>query len=134
MRVMSESADYAGAEAKASALASALAAVSDAHLYHMSITFKVVVPGIPTPGPSSDANTYSILFYRNGDDVGSISVPSAGNLPIEASGPYAGIRHTRELVELSGLLSTVEAIASGLADRLGRPYPTTFSVGGRVEL
>lgn len=128
------STDYGAIAAKAAALAPLLEAVSSARLVRYELRFELPWQAAAPAAPDSNARSYTLLFYRNNDRVASIKVPSAGRLPYQVSGPYAGVRVTREDLAVSGLLDTVEGLAAGLVDRLGRPYPTTFSVGGRVEL
>lgn len=128
------STDYGAIAAKAAALAPLLEAVSSARLVRYELRFELPWQTDVLPTPDSNARSYTLLFYRNDDRVASIKVPSAGRLPYQVSGPYAGVRVTRDDLALSGLLNTVESLASGLVDRVGRPLPATFSVGGRVEL
>lgn len=125
---------FEGAAAYAAALVGAMQAVSTATFTSFDVSPPRVKFDPPPPGPDSDARSYTLLFYRDGTDVASVGVPSAGNLPYQDNGPYAGIRVTRSDLALSGLLGTVEAIASGLVRPDGRAYPTAYSVGGRVEL
>lgn len=134
VRVWKQATDFAGAAAFAAALATALQALSDASFVSYDIFPPRVSFDPPPPGPNSDARTYTILFYREGADVASIGVPSAGKLPHQNDGPYTGIRVLRDDIAVSGLLGSVEAIASWLVRPDGREYPTAFSVGGRVEL
>lgn len=119
---------------RAVAMASAFEAVSDARLVSVTIEHTIPFTGSTPAEPGSDRSTYALLFYRNELRVASIRVPSPGRLLTEVAGPYAGVRYTRDTLQLSGLLVTVEDIASGLVDSLGRPYPSTFSVGSRVQL
>ena len=128
------STDYGAIAAKAAALAPLLEAVSSARLVRYELRFELPWQSAVPAAPDSNARSYTLLFYRNNDRVASIKVPSAGRLPYQTSGPYAGVRVTRADLAMSGMLDVVESLAAGMVDRLGRPSPTTFSVGGRVEL
>ena len=134
LRVYPGAVSEAGAKAYALALAAALQSVSTAVLVGVEIVWPMPVDNPPSPGPQSDVDVYALLFYRNDTRAASIRVPSPGGLPTENAGAYAGIRYTRSNLAVSGLLVTVETIVQGLVDGLGRPYPPTFSVGGRIEL
>lgn len=134
VRLRTPDTTLAGAEAQAFALASALQAVSDAALFKLDLSFKPTFTPGPAASPMSDARSYALLFYRNDDRTTSIQVPSPAGLPTETAGAYAGVRVTRELLELSGLLGQVESLPAGLVDGLGRPLGTAFSIGGIVKL
>lgn len=130
----SGSTEYGAIAAKAAALAPLLEAVSSARLVRYELRFELPRQSAVPAAPDSNVRSYTLLFYRNGERVSSIAVPSAARLPYEADGPYAGVRVTRADLAAAGLLDVVEDMAAGLVDRLGRPYPQTFTVGGRVEL
>lgn len=127
-------ASYAGAEVLAATLAPLLQAVSDAALLGYTISTPNRVPSPPQPGLQSDVKRAALLFYRDGNNCASIYVPSPSLLLAETSGFYAGIRITRERLAVLTLLAQVEALPAGTLDAVGRPYGSTFTVGGITKL
>lgn len=115
-------------------MAGLLQAVSDARITSCELVFPLDYTPSATAGPDSSVSRYALLFYRNDSRTTSIRLPSPQGLPTEVAGAYAGIRITRELLDLSGLLGAVESLPEGLVDSLGRPMGTAFSVGGIVRL
>lgn len=116
------------------ALASLFQAVSSATIVDVAVRWSISLPNPGAPLPGSSATRAALLFYRNGGDCATVRVPSPSVLLAETSGLYAGIRITRERLAVLTLLATVEALPEGAVDPLGRPYGTTFTVGGIVNL
>lgn len=126
--------DKAAVEGFALTAASRIGAVSDAVVSKVEQVWSADLPASAPPGPLSNVELRTVLFYRNGPDVSALTLPSATLLPVETSGPYAGVRTTRELLDLSGLLAPVQGLVAGALDPVGRPYGPVFSVGGRTKL
>ena len=82
----------------------------------------------------SDVYERFIALFREGSEWGSISIPSVGTLPFDEDGPYRGIRVTREALVLSGMLGSLEDIASGTVREDGTDVPTTYYLGGRTRI
>lgn len=122
------------AEPAAFALLSAMNAITNAIIVEMTLYAEPFVGSDAPPEAESDVKRALLLFYRNGDDCASVRVPSPSLLLAETSGFYAGIRITRERLELLSLLSTVEAIPAGTVDAVGRPHGTAFTVGGVTRI
>lgn len=116
----------------AAALASALQGVSDAHLSRYRLVFPLDYAGGNPAAPDSSVRTVAVLFYRNGDDVSSFRLPSPSPLPTDTHGHYAGVRISRAVVDLSGMLSLLDGLLDGAIDPARRPYGHAFSVGVKV--
>lgn len=127
--VLSPDLPQATASAYALAVASALQGVSDATLESVTLRWTSGELSTPAPGPDSDVYRSLILFYRNGDDTASITVPSGARLLTETDGAYRGARVTRASVGMQGLLTSVDSLLLGALDPAGRPYGSLFSVG-----
>lgn len=134
LRVYPADTSEAGAGAYALALAAAIEAVSDAAIVKLELVWPMPGVGSQVPGPASDVRAYTLLFYREGSRVASIGVPSANALPYDDTGPYAGIRVTRNRAEVSGVLPQLQAIPALLVGPDGTSFPQLFSVGGRVDI
>lgn len=124
----------AAVEGFALTAASRMQAVSSAVVSKVELIWTANLPTPAPPGPLSNVELRTVLFYRNGPDVSALTLPSATLLPVETSGPYSGIRTTRELLDVSGMLTAVQGLVAGALDPLGRPYGPVFSVGGRTKL
>lgn len=126
--------NWVGSVAVGLNIAAALAAVSDAVIERVEFrTFIDLDTGIAAP-PTSDVKRAAVFFYRNGDNVSSLRLPSPTLLLVETSGPYAGVRITPASVALSSLLAQVAGMVAGAFDPVGRPYGPTFVVGGITQL
>lgn len=110
-------------------LASALQGASDARLVRVELAASFNRPGAAGPQLGSDVRRTGILFYRNGDDCSSFSLPSLNRLYAESSGRYAGVRVTRSSLDLWNMLNTMDTLLVGALDPVGRPYGSRFSVG-----
>lgn len=129
-----EGTTFDGALAYAQALESALSALSSARID--GAEYKRIIKSGASPGnlAFADMRSDALLFYRNGLDFASFRVPSPKQLLFESSGPYADVRITRQSLDVSGLLAQVDNFLAGCLDPLGRPYPTSFIVGGRSRI
>lgn len=124
----------APAEAFALAGAAHLSGVSDAALTEVRLYWRATIPDPGPAAPTSDCRRGGVLFYRNGNDIASITVPSVALVLTDTSGVYQGVRISRERLQLLGMLTKIQALVSGALDPLGRPYGPVFSVGGRYPL
>lgn len=79
---------------------------------------------------NSDVYTRLIAIFRNGDEYASISIPSAVELPYDVDGSYRAIRLAFPPGSLSPVLTALQDVVVGTVTPLGRPFPSTFLVGG----
>lgn len=115
-------------------MASALQGASDARLVSFDVVGTFDISSSLPASPDADMRSYALLFYRNGDARASILVPAPRGVLSELSGPYAGIRITRDRLELLGLLPALDTLPASLRDPVGRPVGGNLTVGGIVKL
>jgi hypothetical protein len=113
----------------ATALATALEAISDARLVSFSVVSTFARAEAPPAQLTSNVMRVGLLFYRNGDDTASFYLPSIVAVLAETSGPYQGRRITRDSAGMLGLLESLDRLLDGALDPCGRPYGSAFSVG-----
>lgn len=111
-----------------------LDAVSTAEVLKAKVTYVDDNLSFAPAQPGSDVYQRFIALFREGDNWGSLSIPSVGSLPFDEDGPYTDIRVTRESLVLSGMLGILEDIASGTVREDGTNFPTTYLVGGRTRI
>lgn len=112
-------------------LEAALLSVSDGRIERAEVRWNFPLSLNTIAGPNSDVSRILMLFYRNEGEPAAISlVPSPGALPLDAVGPYRGIRLGLAAATLSGVLSDVERLAQGTLTPGGGAWPGTFRVGG----
>lgn len=115
-------------------IAAAMSGVSDAAIVKAEVIYPVDISIIPLDAVNSNVNRSAVLFYRNGGDTASFAVPSARPVLAEVTGEYAGGRITRDSLGVLDLLPLVDALLTGFIDPAGRPYGSSFSVGGFTGL
>jgi len=111
-----------------------LDAVSTAEVLKAKVIYVDTDFSFGPPEPDSDVFERFIALFREDDEWGSISIPSVGALPFDEDGPYRHVRVTREALVLSGMLASLEDLASGTVRQDGTSFPTTFYVGGRTRI
>lgn len=88
----------------------------------------------PAASPDADLRVRLICLFTNGVRRRAISLRSPTQLPFDQSGPYIGIRLQRRSILLSTVLTALETISANTVDNMGRPFPTTFTVGGKTRI
>lgn len=77
----------------ADAFGTRVEAISDGHLVGARIHTRVVPSVSTTAGLASDVRRKVLLILKDSaGNVGSLLIPSPGDLPYESTGPYAGYR------------------------------------------
>lgn len=115
-------------------LASRMKAISDCVIVRATVKFSLPLP-TPIPAqPGSSAYTRTLLFFKDNAHTSRLSLPGRVGLPYDTDGAYAGIRITRDNVELFSLQGSVDGIVQTAYDGLGRRYPYAFLVGGSTRL
>lgn len=122
---------FAGASARAEALAERLSALSDALLFEFEVIRSLDGPAGSIAQPDARVVHTAVLFYTAGDDIASIRVPAINLALVEGGGSYADIRITRDSANAQGLLGVLDSLMVGAVDPVGRPYGDFFLVGGR---
>lgn len=119
---------YSGAAAVINPILEACVAVSDAILLKVEYEWEIELPE-SIPGAGATVSRAMVIFYRNGENISSLLVPSPVVELAETAGDFAGIRITRESAAAAGLLTVLENITTGLLDPIERPYGTEFIIG-----
>lgn len=117
---------------RANAIRDAARPISSAMLLRAELEYPEIVPGLPDPAaPGSDVRKNLVVFYRDNAETASIRFPSpAPSLPYDTSGPWAGLRITRDSLITAGLVDELELISSLVVMEWGDPFPVAVSVAG----
>jgi len=115
-------------------LAVAMENISNARLVSFTISRRTDYTIGGPAALTADVRQDAVLLYRNGNSASSFLLPSPDPLLFETAGPYAGLRVTRSSLELLGVLADVDSMLQSFIDPVGRPYPSSFTVGGRTRL
>lgn len=117
---------------RCAAIAAAAVGLSDAYLERYRATKTYQTEGLPPASAQSSVYRRAALLFRDDGDTEGVwlTIPSySPNLPVDADGPYAGRRITRENLVLSGMLGDIQDFVSGQLRPDGSPFPTYFRVG-----
>lgn len=131
---MPDTLDISDVLSAANLLRSALLPVTNASLVSAEWSHDVRFTDAAEASPEADVRRRLIAIFRDTEEWASVSVPSPVQLPLDATGPYLGVRLQRRSILLSPLLAALENIAANTLDAVGRPLPANFYVGGVTRL
>lgn len=104
---------------------------SDAYISQYRLVRRYTLTG--SASPDADVSSNGILLYREGNERGTIVVPSLSRMFTQTVSGIQRNIFTRSELQLRGLLSKVESIPQGVTDRWGQPLPLRFVVGAIRE-
>lgn len=116
--------------AAASVIASAIAPISNAVLFRISVRYGLADLSAPAAALDSDAHRYVALFYRNGNEDTTIWIPSPDLGYFETAGAYAGVRVDYSRAEVKALVDALTVALQQTTDRMGQLRLLQFSAGG----
>lgn len=117
--------------ARVNALRSALLPLSNARLTSARLVYRDVVDALGVAAGNSNVLKNLVCLLANGEERGTIKVPSPRpDLPYDSTGPWAGIRITRQAMVDAGLAGPVETALQACVWPWGDPFPTEFVVAG----
>lgn len=114
--------------------ASAVAPLSNAVIRDAFYTQPTDILPSPPAEPGSNVYTRGYLLFREGANLGLVSLPSPRQVLFDVDGAYRAIRIQRSTLALLGVLAPLEAALAGCALPDGTAFPSTYSVGGTSEL
>jgi len=117
---------------RANALRSASLALSNARITGAKLVYEHVVDGVGSADPDAHVGRFLVCSLESGANSGSVRIPSPKpNLPYDTTGPWEGIRITRDAFLSSGLIQPLELALGRCELPWGDPFPTTFVVASR---
>lgn len=99
-------------------------AMSSAQLVAGRLTTRVAPSVTTIAGPNSDVRRKLLVICTDSEQIGSLLIPSPGDLPWETSGPYAGFRILKsDLAPDHPITQGINALSATVRPD-GLPFPT----------
>lgn len=104
--------------------------LSDAVPLSAKYEYRHMLDDIGAASFTSDARRKAFLYYRNGDEIEQISIPSPRSEIFESEGPYAGVRVDASAEAVLSFNAVIRDSPSGFQTPEGEPLPDEYDVGG----
>lgn len=122
---------YPVAEARAIAFAEAMAAISTAALWRLTIHSPKELAGV-APKPGSDCGVAGLLLLGEADAPSSFLIPSPAYFLTETTGFYQAIRARAEVIDNPALAAFVNLLAENALDEAGRHFKAPALAAARL--